>query len=519
MKRRIPKAFRVLRIFAAGLVLTAAVFGVMSSTQAAQKTAAFVSSLQLFPATVRLLRAALKGAGAGALAAGAVTAALYLLSAVFGRWYCGVLCPLGTLQDMASFPKGKRRVHARPVRLLRAGALVAVLALLIAGAAGAASVLDPWAIFSRTFTHGFRNLIRLLRNEDLPGFHWATALASAAAFTAVIAASFFSGRWFCGNLCPVGSVLGALNAGAPLRVRYDKAACISCGACSKVCRASCINVEEKRLDPTRCVNCLACLPVCPADALYYGRERRPAEKAARIDKASSGKGFGLTRAQFIRALVGGVMMFPLAALTRRYLPKGVRPDAALPVVPPGGRSIDAFLSSCVACGLCISRCPSKVLQPAVGHYGLAGFMSPRLDYDVSYCQFDCTLCTEVCPSGALERLGIERKHVTKIGDASLVRDKCVVFTNHTKCGACAEHCPTGAVRMVVGETGLPEPVFTSSICIGCGACHHACPVEPEKAITVSGLAAQGISEKPSSTLFGDNSGDAPPENEEEVFPF
>jgi ferredoxin len=95
----------------------------------------------------------------------------------------------------------------------------------------------------------------------------------------------------------------------------------------------------------------------------------------------------------------------------------------------------------------------------------------------------------------------EEKQRTKIGDAALVRDLCIVIKNGTKCGACAEHCPTGAVRMVVGLSELPEPVFTSSICIGCGACHHACPVKPQKAITVSGLPVHEVAQKPSDSLF------------------
>jgi len=126
---------------------------------------------------------------------------------------------------------------------------------------------------------------------------------------------------------------------------------------------------------------------------------------------------------------------------------------------------------------------------------------------------------EVCPSGALEKLNREQKHLTKIGDASLVKTRCIVFTKGTKCGACAEHCPTGAVRMVVGETGLPEPVFTSSICIGCGACHHACPVHPLQAISVTGLPVQALAEQPSPNLFDTTPLGNTPIGDKDAFPF
>jgi ferredoxin len=119
-------------------------------------------------------------------------------------------------------------------------------------------------------------------------------------------------------------------------------------------------------------------------------------------------------------------------------------------------------------------------------------------------------------------MSLERKKITKIGDAALVKERCIVFTNKTKCGSCAEHCPTGAVRMVDAPTGIPEPIFNSSICIGCGACHFACPARPERAISVSGLAVQGIAERPSLDLFGgkpSESGEGADEPSGEDFPF
>jgi ferredoxin len=109
---------------------------------------------------------------------------------------------------------------------------------------------------------------------------------------------------------------------------------------------------------------------------------------------------------------------------------------------------------------------------------------------------------DVCPSGALEALDLATKKLVKMGNSTLIRDRCVVIKNRTKCGACAEHCPTGAVRMVRGETGLPEPVFDTAMCIGCGACHHACPVTPEKAISVAGYATHETAIPPSKNLPG-----------------
>jgi ferredoxin len=381
---------------------------------------------------------------------------------------------------------------------MRVLALVLVLGAAAIGAAGLASWLDPWSLFGRFAAYDLQSVLRLAAREDLPGLVPSTVLASGAAVAAILAASFASGRWFCGNLCPVGSTLGLLNSLAPLRLRLDSGECIACGECASVCRASCVDSAAKRLDPSRCVYCLACLEVCPTGALYYGRPR-PAPSAPASSRIS--------RARFLAALGGGAAALMVALVPGRAFASkalGVRATglgAPFPVLPPGARSLERFVGTCVACGACISVCPSRVLQPSLGQLGLIGLMAPRLDHGVSYCQYDCIACIDACPSGALGRMGLERKRLTKIGDATLVRDRCIVITNLTKCGACAECCPTGAVRMVAAGDGLPEPVFTSSICIGCGACHHACPVRPDRAISVSGLAVQALAEPPSTKLF------------------
>lgn len=505
---------RTIRLIVAVIVLVAAAFGLLAAGSAANLVGRTVSSWQLFPAADRAIGEIVAGFGIGGGFACATAGLILLSSALLGRWYCAALCPLGTLQELVSLLRGKRSAYRSPLHLLRAAIFAGVVALAAIGATSIASWVDPWSLFSRFVTYDLQSLLRFARSEDLPGLSWITVTASGAAVLVVLVASFFRGRWFCGNLCPVGSLLGTLNSVAPLRVRLEQDDCISCGICTSVCGASCIDGKGKRLDSTRCVNCLDCLVVCPTGAIRYGRKagstegpQPPTQPTARDShgRAQRSSDKALTRAQFLVAAGGGIAAISSAALSKRAFAAGANPSndqrSQMPVVPPGAGSIKRFLRTCTACGLCINRCPSKVLQPALGELGIRGLMVPRLDYSVSYCQYDCTLCLDVCPSGALETLSVEQKHVAKIGDATLIRTQCIVFTNGTKCGACAEHCPTGAVRMVVGETGLPEPIFTSAICIGCGACHHACPVSPEQAISVSGLAVQAVAEKPSPTLF------------------
>jgi ferredoxin-type protein NapF len=156
------------------------------------------------------------------------------------------------------------------------------------------------------------------------------------------------------------------------------------------------------------------------------------------------------------------------------------------VAPPGAVSVSRFIDRCTSCQLCVTACPTQVLQPALLEYGLAGLLKPRLDYNAAFCNFDCVRCAEVCPTGALDRLLPEEKHGAQIGIADFYRDRCVVVTNGTDCAACSEHCPTKAVATEPYGNNLRLPVLNQDLCIGCGACEFACPVKPQKAIIVTG---------------------------------
>lgn len=166
-------------------------------------------------------------------------------------------------------------------------------------------------------------------------------------------------------------------------------------------------------------------------------------------------------------------------------------------MPPGALDFERFTSKCTACQLCVSNCPGFVLKPAGLQYGLSGFLQPRLDFNSGMCEFDCVRCSNICPNGALEPLKVERKRRLQIGSAEYFRKRCVVVTDRTFCGACAEHCPTGAVHMVDWEEGLTIPKVEPELCIGCGACEYICPVRPDKAIIVSGNKKQGQAKAPS----------------------
>jgi ferredoxin len=168
------------------------------------------------------------------------------------------------------------------------------------------------------------------------------------------------------------------------------------------------------------------------------------------------------------------------------VPTTIEPEKHYTVTPPGSLGIKHFTDTCTACHLCISACPTQVLQPSIFEYGIMGLMQPYMDYVTNYCNFDCVICSEVCPTGAILSLTMEAKKTVQIGKVNLIIDNCVVKTDNTACGSCSEHCPTQAVRMVPYTGDLTIPEIRPEICVGCGACEHACPTRPFRAIYVDG---------------------------------
>lgn len=159
-----------------------------------------------------------------------------------------------------------------------------------------------------------------------------------------------------------------------------------------------------------------------------------------------------------------------------------------PLSPPGSKSFKYFSRRCVACHLCVAQCPSNVLRPSQGQYGTVGYSQPTMVFDVHrFCNYDCTVCSQVCPSGAIAPMSVDEKHRTQIGRVVFIKENCVVVTDGTNCGACAEHCPTQAVHMVPLTGSLTIPDTNPNLCVGCGACESICPVRPYRAIHVEGL--------------------------------
>jgi ferredoxin len=298
------------------------------------------------------------------------------------------------------------------------------------------------------------------------------------------------GRLFCNTVCPAGSLLGLLARRSLWRISIHAEECTGCGLCQRVCKAGCIDPDGKSVDMSRCVACFNCLPQCPTEGITYARNGAKPEIHREADTGRRDVLLGS-----IVYLAGLAGLSPGKARTIIAAKDSTVPVArGTPVTPPGAGSLARFNERCTACHVCISTCPTQVLVPAFLDYGIPGILQPQMDYRRSFCNFECTRCSEVCPSGALLPLQPERKKTTRLGSAKFVKDNCIVYTEGTECGACSEHCPTKAVRMVPYKA-LQSPEVREDYCVGCGACEFACPTRPYKAIYVDGVSEHTTAKK------------------------
>jgi ferredoxin len=126
--------------------------------------------------------------------------------------------------------------------------------------------------------------------------------------------------------------------------------------------------------------------------------------------------------------------------------------------------------------------------------GFEGMFTPRLVPRLGYCEFNCTLCGQVCPSNAIKRLDVKEKQSFVIGLAVFDKDRCLPFAKDESCIVCEEHCPTydKAIKFksikVKDKNGseiiIKQPYVIDSLCVGCGICENVCPLKGDAAIRV-----------------------------------
>jgi len=447
----------------------------------------------------------------------AIVVGLILLTFVFGRIYCSVICPLGILQDVVSHFSRKRKKHRykySPERkTLRYGTLAVfgagLVLSLLTGIGIVVQLLAPYSAFGRIVNSIFQPLWKMGNNLlasiaeriDSYAFYstdvWLKSLPvliiALATFIILIILAWRGGRTYCNTICPVGTLLSFVSRHSLMKIQIDTDKCRNCSLCARSCKASCIDFKNHRIDYSRCVVCGDCIGTCHEGAITYSLARQKASDSAKAvseapaaQKTDSGKrSFLLTSAMLTTAVWaqekkkvdGGFAM----------LQDKQQPQRGMMPTPPGSLSANNMSKRCTGCQLCVSACPNQVLRPSVD---LMHLMQPTMSFERGYCRPECTRCSEVCPTGAIKPIDAIEKTTIQIGHAVVNLSLCLPATEGVECGNCERHCPTGAITMVPSDPNddlSPSvPSVNEAACIGCGACEYLCPVRPLSAIHVEG---------------------------------
>lgn len=444
------------------------------------------------------------------LAGSALALIVVVATLVFGRAWCGWICPLGTLLDLIGAhrwrserpapPESWRGIKYTLLLVILAAALLGNLTLLF---------LDPLAILQRTLAVSVwpaanqaltaieTALYRVpalagpisvfdgwIRPAILPfaATYFRDALLFATLFVGVVALDLLATRSWCRYFCPLGGMLGLLSKVAVFR-RHLTQDCRGCTLCTNVCPTGTIDpAKGYASDPGECTMCLDCLEMCPRGLTTF----TPALSLAKWNE------YDPHRREALLALgttIGAVALFRTDALAARQSPNLLRP----PGVAETGQDLVAF-TQCTRCGECLRVCPTGGLQPAVLDAGVQGLGSPILIPRLGYCDYSCNACGQTCPVQAIPPLDLDQKRLKIIGRAYIDENRCIAWSDHLPCIVCQEMCPLPekAIQLEDAQVWGPDgtrvdlqlPHMLRDLCIGCGICEYKCPVESVAAIRV-----------------------------------
>jgi ferredoxin len=428
---------------------------------------------------------------------------LLLFTFLLGRFFCGWICPLGTILDLVT----NRIKKTTPLRLLKGNVKYWLLLPLLFAAffnLNLAGLLDPIAILIRALTfffyplfgdtirQGWVGLYRILgdnRDALAPAYYvirdnllpfretfYPLAFISTLVLFLIIFLERYERRNWCRNLCPLGTLLGLASRFSLFR-RLPEKLCSDCRSCAQACPTS---FDRDILQQEDCIRCMECVLKCK-----YGRS---GFRFARV--SSDGRQYLPERRVLLGGLISGLF------LARFFRFRSPEAEASL-LRPPGVRDEGEFLKKCVRCGECMKVCLKNALYPVTTQAGLEGVFTPMIITRLGYCEYNCTLCGQVCPTGAIPELPVELKKREVIGKAVLDKNRCLPYARKINCIVCEEHCPIPqkAIRFdEVMETdtegnriSLKKPKVVEELCNGCGICEYVCPVEGKSAIRITGV--------------------------------
>ncbi|MBR9976694.1 MAG: 4Fe-4S binding protein [Bacteroidetes bacterium] len=461
-----------------------------------------------------------------------ILAVVLIVATLFlGRFFCGWVCPMGSINHaLAAIKsrrmKGRHRIGQnawKPYQRWKYGILVVMLGAALAGSA-LAGLLDPISLLTRSMAllvlpaynvltqdvyswslhaqlGAFDFLLTpvswvtyatLIRAEQVVFHHTFLILLL---FVGILVANRFITRFWCRGLCPLGALLGVFSKVSIVSLEKRTALCTDCNRCALHCQGGDNPKPGDTWHKTECHLCMNCVASCPEAgiAFRFFPQREQTTTAVNISR---------------RAVLASAGAGMLAIPVLRTATHPDRPSDPTLVRPPGSLHEREFLTRCIRCGECMNVCPNNALHPTFMQAGAEGIWSPMLIPRIGYCEPTCVLCSQVCPTGAIDEITEEEKAWVptagkqetdgppiRIGIAFYDTGRCLPYAMARECIVCEEWCPTTPKSIYFEEVEqrdrdgnymyLKLPRVDPGICVGCGACTFACPVKGAPAIYVT----------------------------------
>ena len=185
--------------------------------------------------------------------------AVFLITFIWGRFFCGFICSFGAMQDLLWF-FGKR-IPFRPVisqkgdrvlKLLKYGVLLFIVFGVWVFAIPGDTVWSPWTVFGM-YTSPVKGFSSELMFLSIGG----------ALLLVIIIGSLFVERFFCKYLCPLGALFALASRFRIFKLKRDSSQCSGrCRVCTRKCSMSIPLYKYDSVNSGECINCMKCSSVC-----------------------------------------------------------------------------------------------------------------------------------------------------------------------------------------------------------------------------------------------------------------